>query len=98
MFLRAALRFWWPSDAAEPAPIALKVAVPPSFGASALVTHTRVDDTHGSAFAVWESGALLAMAGNNLFKHAPALGRELARAALGEPLRDELRPESRLGG
>ncbi len=50
------------------------------------------------AFAVWESGALLAVAGNNMFKHAPALGRELARAALGEPLRDELRPESRLGG
>jgi sarcosine oxidase len=49
------------------------------------------------AFAVWESGALLAVAGNNLFKHAPALGRELARAALGEPLRDELRPEAKLG-
>jgi sarcosine oxidase len=49
------------------------------------------------AFAVWESGAMLVVAGNNLFKHAPALGRELARAALGEPLRDELRPESRLG-
>ena len=50
------------------------------------------------AFAVWESGAMLALAGNNLFKHAPAIGRELARAALGEPLRDELRPESKLGG
>jgi sarcosine oxidase len=50
------------------------------------------------AFAVWESGAVLAVAGNNLFKHAPALGRELAEAAMGEPLRDELRPESRLGG
>ena len=50
------------------------------------------------AFAVWESGAMLVVAGNNLFKHAPALGRELARAALGQPLRDELRPESKLGG
>ena len=41
--------------AAEPAPIALKVALPPAFEGSALVTHTRVDDTHGNAFAVWES-------------------------------------------
>ena len=49
------------------------------------------------AFAVWEAGAVLAVAGSNLFKHAPALGRELARAALGERMRDELRPEARLG-
>jgi sarcosine oxidase len=49
------------------------------------------------AFAVWESGALLAVAGNNLFKHAPTLGRELAQAALGAELREQLRPEARLG-
>jgi sarcosine oxidase len=49
------------------------------------------------AFAIWESGAQLAVAGNNLFKHAPALGRELARAALGAELREQLRPEARLG-
>jgi sarcosine oxidase len=47
--------------------------------------------------AVWEAGALLFVAGNNLFKHAPALGRELARAALAEGRRDALRPEARLG-
>jgi sarcosine oxidase len=47
--------------------------------------------------AVWEAGALLFVAGNNLFKHAPALGRDVARAALGEGLRDELRPEARVG-
>jgi sarcosine oxidase len=31
------------------------------------------------AFDVWETGALRFVAGNNLFKHAPALGRRLAR-------------------
>lgn len=41
--------------AAPPAPIALRVALPPAFGASAMVTHTRVDDIHGNAFAVWEA-------------------------------------------
>jgi sarcosine oxidase len=39
------------------------------------------------AFAVWEAGAALFVAGNNLFKHAPALGRRLAAFEL-----DELRP------
>ena len=33
------------------------------------------------AFAIWEAGAVLFVAGNNLFKHAPALGRKLARLA-----------------
>jgi sarcosine oxidase len=49
------------------------------------------------AFAVWEHEAVLAVAGSNLFKHAPLVGRELARAALGDGLREELRPEARLG-
>ena len=44
------------------------------------------------AMAVWEAGALQFVAGNNLFKHAPALGHRLATGAL-----DELRPEARLG-
>ncbi len=48
-------------------------------------------------FAVWEVGGLLILAGNHLFKHAPALGRALARAALGEVLAPALHPESRLG-
>jgi sarcosine oxidase len=48
-------------------------------------------------FAVWEAGALLFVAGHNLFKQAPALGRALAGAALGEGLASELRPEARLG-
>jgi sarcosine oxidase len=47
--------------------------------------------------AVWEHGALLAVAGNNLFKHAPALGRALALAALGDDLAPHLRPEAKLG-
>ena len=47
--------------------------------------------------AVWEHGHLLAVAGNNLFKHAPALGRALAVAALGEDLRADLRPPAKLG-
>jgi sarcosine oxidase len=45
------------------------------------------------AFAVWEHGAVRFVAGNNLFKHAPALGRALAA----DELRAELRPEARLG-
>jgi sarcosine oxidase len=47
--------------------------------------------------AVWEADGLLAIAGNNLFKHAPALGQALARAALGDGLAPSLRPEARLG-
>lgn len=49
------------------------------------------------AFAAWELGGLLILAGNHLFKHAPALGRALARAALGEGLAASLHPEARLG-
>jgi glycine/D-amino acid oxidase-like deaminating enzyme len=44
------------------------------------------------AFAVWESGALRFLAGGNLFKHAPALGRRLAADEL-----DGLRPGEKLG-
>ncbi|MGW0230842.1 NAD(P)/FAD-dependent oxidoreductase [Actinopolymorpha singaporensis] len=53
--------------------------------------------------AVWRAGPegpagqVLFVAGNNLFKHAPALGRALARAAVGEELAADLRPEARLG-
>ena len=52
---------------------------------------------HPDGFAVWELGALVILAGNHLFKHAPALGRALARAALGEGLAPQLHPEARLG-
>ena len=44
------------------------------------------------AIAVWEVGAVQFVAGNNLFKHAPAIGWRLAAGAI-----DELRPEERLG-
>ncbi len=47
--------------------------------------------------AVWEAGGLLFAAGNNLFKHAPALGRALARAALGEGVEPILLPQAKLG-
>lgn len=47
--------------------------------------------------AVWDAGGILFVAGHNLFKHAPWLGRELARAATGEPLGDVLQPDARLG-
>ena len=49
------------------------------------------------AFAVWELGGLLVLGGNHLFKHAPAVGRALAGAALGEGLAPQLHPEARLG-
>lgn len=47
--------------------------------------------------AVWQTGGLTAIAGNNLFKHAPALGRALARAARGERLAPNLDPRAKLG-
>lgn len=47
--------------------------------------------------AVWEAGDLLFAAGHNLFKQAPALGRALAAAALGDDLPAQLRPEAELG-
>jgi sarcosine oxidase len=52
---------------------------------------------HADGFAVWELGGLLILGGNHLFKHAPALGRALARAAIGEGLPHVLLPEARLG-
>lgn len=38
---------------AEPAPVTLNVTLPAAFGAKVSVTHTRVDDTHGNAYATW---------------------------------------------
>ncbi len=52
---------------------------------------------HPDGFAAWELGGLLILAGNHLFKHAPALGRALAAAALGDGLAPLLHPEARLG-
>lgn len=52
---------------------------------------------HPDGFAAWELERLVILAGNHLFKHAPAVGRELARAALGEGLAPQLHPEARLG-
>ena len=49
-------------------------------------------------FAVWEAGGAFFVAGHNLFKQAPALGRALAQAALGQGLASELRPEAKMGG
>jgi sarcosine oxidase len=54
----------------------------------------------------WSSDAVAAwtvddrvtfVAGHNLYKQAPGLGRALAGPALGRGLREELRPEARLG-
>ena len=48
-------------------------------------------------FAVWDCDGILFVAGHNLYKQAPALGRALARAALGEGVPADLRPEAKLG-
>lgn len=63
------------------------------------VRHCWVTELPWSAdgIAVWQAGGLIAVAGNNLFKHAPALGRALARVALGKGLAPHLRPEAKLG-
>jgi len=47
--------------------------------------------------AVWELDGIFFVAGHNLFKQAPGLGRALARAAVGEGLPRELRPQAKLG-
>jgi sarcosine oxidase len=47
--------------------------------------------------AAWESEGVLLLAGHNLFKQAPVLGRLLAEAALGDELDPRLLPASRLG-
>ncbi len=63
------------------------------------VRHCTVTELPWSpdGFAVWELGGLLILAGNRLFKHAPAIGRALAGAALGDGLAPELQPEAKLG-
>lgn len=53
---------------------------------------------NGDAMGVWEADQAYFVAGDNLFKHAPALGRALASAALDGVLADDLRSEARLGG
>jgi sarcosine oxidase len=44
------------------------------------------------AMAVWEAGAVQFVAGNNLFKHAPAIAHRIADGAV-----DDLSPSARLG-
>lgn len=48
-------------------------------------------------FAAWQQEGLVFVAGHNLFKQAPAIGRALARLALGEQPEVDLGPECRLG-
>jgi sarcosine oxidase len=47
---------------------------------------------------VWSVDSVFFVAGHNLFKHAPVLGRALAAAAAGDELAEQLRPEAQLGG
>jgi len=47
--------------------------------------------------AVWEHEGVSLVAGHNLFKQAPELGRVLADVAAGGSLPDDLRPGARLG-
>lgn len=49
------------------------------------------------AVAVWETPGASFLAGHNLFKHGPALGRALVSSVVDGRLRDELRPQARLG-
>jgi sarcosine oxidase len=49
------------------------------------------------AIAVWQAEGLLIVAGNNLFKHAPLLGRSLAGGTLGEGMPPSLDPKAQLG-
>ena len=49
------------------------------------------------AFALWHAGGAHFLSGQNLFKHAPAIGEALAATALGEPVEIDLSPDARLG-
>jgi sarcosine oxidase len=63
------------------------------------VRHCRASELPWSpdGIAVWQLGGLVVLAGNNLFKHAPALGRALAGVGLGDGLEPILHPEAKLG-
>lgn len=50
------------------------------------------------AVAVWETPGVSFLAGHNLFKHAPVLGRALVGSVIDGRLRADLRPDARLGG
>lgn len=52
---------------------------------------------HSDAIAVWQTSGASFLAGHNLFKHAPALGQALVDTVVDGKLRDDLRPEARLG-
>jgi sarcosine oxidase len=52
---------------------------------------------HPDGIAVWEAEGLLVLAGGNMFKHAPLLGRRLARGVLGEGVPESLHPQANLG-
>lgn len=47
--------------------------------------------------AVWQEGAILIVAGHNLFKLAPWIGTAMADAVVDGELSDELRPDAELG-
>jgi sarcosine oxidase len=66
---------------------------------AASVRHCWVTELPWSedAVAVWQAGGIHFVAGHNLFKLAPVLGRRLAAAASGDDLDPLLRPEARLG-
>jgi sarcosine oxidase len=48
-------------------------------------------------FALWSAGGTHFLSGQNLFKHAPAIGEALAATALGEPAEIDLSPNAQLG-
>jgi sarcosine oxidase len=52
---------------------------------------------HDDGIGVWGAEGAWFVAGGNLFKHAPALGRALAEAALEGTLAGDLEPAARLG-
>lgn len=52
---------------------------------------------HPDGIAVWEAEGLLILAGGNMFKHAPLLGRRLSEAVLGEGVPENLIPQANLG-
>jgi len=69
-------------------------ALEPTAAAETVCRVTRLPGD-GDAFAAWPAGDALFFAGNNLFKHAPALGELLARAVCEGAVPAEMKPATR---
>jgi sarcosine oxidase len=86
-------------DLADRAAAYVREALPGLVPEPVRVVHCWVTELPWSedGVAVWEADGIHFLAGHNLFKLAPVLGRRLADVASGQPLDEVLTPGARLG-